>query len=180
MAIKRYFFWIEENQLELYNNGKLEKYNGEKFTDISLGVKKFFEIWKENSAYIDERDYVDFIFIGENKEKLEKFRSFAEVFEYKSEKKFDFKELKNIIQEKNLGKFCLNINDEKEYFLQKTEFKYNKILKSNDLKTIYVFGNNISTNFLSNGITDMNIEVKDSNKSKMAEFFNKELEGYKE
>lgn len=174
MAIHRYFFWIEDNEIEIYKNGKQVLYRGEKRIDYSTGIANFFDTWKENSAYIDG-DFVDFIFIGSEKEELEKFVEFCKDFIYAPDIKFTFEDLKNILDnKKNLKKFCLNI-EKKEYFLQKTEFNYNRIPKNKDLTKIYVYGDNIEENFLSEGITDLEIEIKNTTESKMAAFFKNRL-----
>lgn len=175
MAIYRYFFWIEDNELEVYKNGKIVLYKGERKVDYSQGIDSFFELWKENSAYIPEA-LTDFIFIGKKKENLEKFTEYCEKFPFDTSKQFTFENLKSVIDDKNLKKFCIEVGD-KQYFLQKTEYNYNRIPRDIDLEKIYVYGKNIKENLLSEDNSDMEIQTKNINEteSDMASFFRSRL-----
>ena len=174
MAVHRYFFWIEDTNIEVYKNGKVVPYRGEKKVDYSNGIKNFFVTWEDNSAYIDG-NLVDFTFIGKRKENLEKFIKFCEKYPADTSTQFTFENLKSVIDDKDLKKFCVEVG-EKQYFLQKTEFNYNRIPKNTELEKIYIYGKNIKENLLSDGIEDMNIQTKDTNESKMASFFRSRLQ----
>lgn len=174
MAVHRYFFWIEDTNIEVYKNGKAVPYRGEKKVDYSNGIKNFFVTWEDNSAYIDG-NLVDFIFIGKRKENLEKFIKFCEKYPADTSTQFTFENLKSVIDDKDLKKFCVEVG-EKQYFLQKTEFNYNRIPKNTELEKIYIYGKNIKENLLSDGIEDMEIQTKDTNESKMASFFRSRLQ----
>ena len=172
--IHRYFFWIEDKELELYDkNGKSVKYKGEKKIDYSNSINDFFESWKNISGYDDE-DFVDFTFIGEKKKNIQDFINYCEIFSSDSNKEFTFEDLKSILDDKNLKKFCVE-TESNQYFLQKTEFNYNKIPKDLSLKKIYVFGKNIKENLFSKDMLNIEIQTKTSSKSEMASFFTKRL-----
>lgn len=173
MAIHRYFFWIEDSEIEVYKNGKSVLYRGEKKIDYSQGIEEFFENWKENSAYISGEE-IDFTFIGKKEENLEKFKEFCEKFPANMNTPFTFENLKQVINEKELKKFCVKVG-EKEYCLQKTEFNYNRITKNMNLEKIYILGNNIQENFLSEGVSDMEVQTKNIKESGMASFFRSKL-----
>lgn len=177
MSVHRYFFWIEDSDIEVYKNGKVVPYKGEKKVNYSTGIENFFITWEDNSAYIDG-DLVDFTFIGKKRENLEKFMKFCEKFSTDMSTKFVFDDLKSVINDKNLKKFCVEVG-EKQYFLQKTEFNYNRISKNTELEKIYIYGKNIKDNLFSNIIEDMEIKTKDTakniNESKMASFFRSRL-----
>lgn len=173
MAIYRYFFWIEETEVEVYKNGKLIPYRAEKKADYSKGLDNFFELWKDTASYIDGES-VDFTFIGKNKEYLERFAEFCEQFPYSSNTEFTFENLKSVIDDKELGKFCIEAG-ESQYFLQKTEFNYNRIPKNTSLEKIYILGENIKKNLFAENMLDMEIQTKNINESNMASFFRKKL-----
>lgn len=174
MTIYRYFFWVEETEIEVYKNGKLIPYRAEKKANYSKGLDVFFDLWKDTASYIDG-EAVDFTFIGKNKKILEKFIEFCNQFPYNSNTQFTFENLKSVIDDKDLKKFCVEVG-EKQYFLQKTEFNYNRIPKNTELEKIYIYGKNIKENLLSDGIEDMEIQTKDTNESKMASFFRSRLQ----
>ena len=154
MAIHRYFFWIEDSEIEVYKNGKSVLYRGEKKIDYSQGIEEFFENWKENSAYISGEE-IDFTFIGKKEENLEKFKEFCEKFPANMNTPFTFENLKQVINEK--------------------EFNYNRITKNMNLEKIYILGNNIQENFLSEGVSDMEVQTKNTKESGMASFFRSKL-----
>ena len=145
MAIHRYFFWIEDSEIEVYKNGKSVLYRGEKKIDYSQGIEEFFENWKENSAYISGEE-IDFTFIGKKEENLEKFKEFCEKFPANMNTPFTFENLKQVINEKELN-----------------------------LEKIYILGNNIQENFLSEGVSDMEVQTKNTKESGMASFFRSKL-----
>lgn len=173
MAIHRYFFWVDDNEIEVYKNGKSVLYRGEKNIDYSQGIEKFFEMWEDNSAYITGEP-VDFTFVGKKKENLEKFVEFCEKFPTDMNVQFTFENLKSVIDDKDLKKFCIEVED-KQYFLQKTEYNYSKVPKDIDLEKIYVCGKNIKENLLSEGSSDMEIQTKNTTESEMASFFRSRL-----
>lgn len=175
MAVYRYFFWIEDNEIEIYKNGKSVLYKGEKNIDYSQGMEKFFELWEDNSAYITGEP-VDFTFVGKKKENLEKFIEYCEKFPVDISKQFTFENLKSVIDDKILKKFCIEVGD-RQYFLQKTEYNYNKIPRDINLEKIYICGKNIKENLLSEDNSEMEIQTKNINEaeSEMASFFRSRL-----
>ena len=48
MKIHRYFFWIEDNFIEIYKNGNLEKYEGEE----KLYIDNFEDNLQENEGIL--------------------------------------------------------------------------------------------------------------------------------
>lgn len=173
MAVHRYFFWIEETEVEVYRNGKIVPFKAEKKVNYSTGLKKFFELWEDTASYIEGQS-VDFIFIGKNKEYLETFAEFCEKFPYDMSTEFNFENLKSVIDDKKLDKFCIE-TEEEQYFLQKTEFNYNRIPKNTSLEKIYILGKNVKKNLFSENMLDMEIQTKNTNESSMASFFRKKL-----
>ena len=66
MKVHRYFFWIEDNVIEIYKNGNLEKYEGEERLYVDK-FETFWEKWKKNSKIIASRDAIDFTFLVDKK-----------------------------------------------------------------------------------------------------------------
>lgn len=175
MAVYRYFFWVEDNEIEIYKNGKSVLYRGEKNIDYSQGVEKFFELWEDNSAYITGEP-IDFTFVGKKKENLEKFIEYCEKFPVDISKKFTFENLRSVIDDKILKNFCIEVGD-KQYFLQKTEYNYNRIPRDINLEKIYIYGKSIKENLLFEDNSEMEIQTKNINEteSEMASFFRNRL-----
>ena len=87
MKIHRYFFWIEDNFIEIYKNGNLEKYEGEEKLYID-NFENFWEKWKKNSKIIASRDAIDFTFLIDKK--VNKDDLLKGLDNYKKEKEEDF------------------------------------------------------------------------------------------
>ena len=62
MKIHRYFFWIQDNFIEIYKEGKIERYDGEDRIYIN-NLEDFWKKWEKNSKIILSRDKVDFTFL---------------------------------------------------------------------------------------------------------------------
>lgn len=182
MKIHKYFFWIEDDSIETYKDGKIQKYKGEKKFSISNGIKIFWEIWKENSAFISD-DLTYFIFLGKDNVEIKKIKKYCEDLKKSEEEIFTFEDLKKILNNKKIGKFVLNLGDEELFFI-KTEYGYNKIPREDNLEKIYIVGDNITKNsFLTEEIYSQNEENNsdDQNKkqSKLVSFFENKMNNYK-
>lgn len=173
-TVHRYFFWIEDEELEIYKNRKLIQYKGEKKYNYTNGIESFFEVWKENSAY-EDGDKIDFVFIGMNQEKIGEFLSFCKRFPLEKDGEFCFEDLKSILDEKKLKRFSVEVGNN-EYYFEKTEFNYNKISKDDNLEKIYILGENIKDKLFFNELGTMEIEKKSKNESELASFFRRRLE----
>ena len=87
MKIHRYFFWIEDNFIEIYKNGNLEKYEGEEKLYID-NFETFWEKWKKNSKIIASRDAIDFTFLIDKK--VDKDGLLKDLDIYKKENEINF------------------------------------------------------------------------------------------
>lgn len=178
----KYFFWIENDSIEIYKNGKIQKYKGEEKFALSNGIENFWETWKENSAFISD-DMVCFAFLGKDKSIIENIKKYCEDFKINENESFTFGDLKLVLSNKKLNKFSLSFN-EKEFYYQKTEYSYNKIPREADLEKIYVVGNiSIKDILLSEQIDVQTEEYETSknikNKSKVVSFFESKMNNYK-
>lgn len=173
IPVHRYFFWIEDFELEVYKDGVLVPYHSEQKVSYKDGIDHFFELWKQNSAYIEE-DFVDFTFIGTNKDKIEQFMKYSEQFPNDCKEKFTFEDLKKILDRKEISKFCIEI-ESKKYYLSKTKFHYSNTSKDENLEKIYVCGSNISDVFLENGTINMDVHQNQRKEGKIASFFRNKL-----
>jgi len=100
MKIHRYFFWIEDNFIEIYKNGNLEKYEGEEKLYID-NFETFWEKWKKNSKIIASRDAIDFTFLIDKK--VNKGDLLKSLVTYKKENEINFssEDLKKILDIKD-------------------------------------------------------------------------------
>lgn len=126
-------------------------------------IENFWKVWEKNSKINIEKDKVDFIFFSDDKEKLNLFIDFSKKYKESNSILFSGEELKKIIIEQANEKIIFNIFDE-EFCIEKDEYICRKLNNySENLKKIYVLGNNIDLNIskynFSNKIIE-NIESK--------------------
>lgn len=87
MKIHKYFFWIEDNFIEIYKDGKLEKYDGEEKTYINK-LDEFWKKWEKNSKIILSRDKVNFTFLID--EKIDRRSLFESIEKYQKDFSYEF------------------------------------------------------------------------------------------
>lgn len=138
--VYRYFFWIDGEEVEIYKNGLLYKFDGEKTYNYKSDIEGFWKKWEENSAFIPDGSQVDFVFIGKDKSVIEELKKYPETnYSWDKEGEFSFDDLKALLQDKPLKKFCVDTG-EKMFFFQKHNDGYRKIAKDSSLEVIYVVG----------------------------------------
>ena len=149
MKIHRYFFWIEDNFIEIYKDGKLERYDGEDRTYVKK-LDDFWKKWESNSKIILSDEKIDFTFLID--EKIDK-------------------------ESKNIKKVRFKYNDE-ELTIVKTEEKYIKAELDDDLIKISILGNNVNVDILKE-ISNQRVEKKEKKEYKtgrLSSFFRKKRE----
>ena len=157
MKIHRYFFWIENNFIEIYKNWNLEKYEGEEKLYIN-NFETFWEKWKKNSKIILSRDAIDFTFLIDNKVNKDDLLKGLDSYKKESEINFSSEDLKKILDAKNFKTIVFEFNDQKKV-LTKTKGRYVESEFEEDLPEITVFGDNIDENILNN-LTNQRVEEK--------------------
>lgn len=157
MKIHRYFFWIENNFIEIYKNGNLEKYEGEEKLYIN-NFETFWEKWKKNSKIILSRDAIDFTFLIDNKVNKDDLLKGLDSYKKESEINFSSEDLKKILDAKNFKTIVFEFNDQKKV-LTKTKGRYVESEFEEDLPEITLFGDNIDENILNN-LTNQRVEEK--------------------
>lgn len=182
MKIHKYFFWIEDDNIETYKDGKIQKYKGEEKFNISNGIEIFWKTWEENSAFISD-DLTYFVFLGKDNLKIEKIKRYCKNLKKAKKETFTFEDLKKILNNKKIRKFSLNINGEEFCFI-KTEYGYNRIPRENNFEKIYIIGDNITKKlFLSEEIyfqsKESNSDNKNKKQSKLVSFFESKMNNYK-
>ena len=157
MKIHRYFFWIEDNSIEIYKNGNLEKYEGEEKLYIN-NFETFWEKWKKNSKIIPSRDAIDFIFLIDNKVNKDDLLKGLDSYKKESEINFSSEDLKKILDAKNFKTIVFEFNDQKKV-LTKTKGRYIESEFEEDLPEITLFGDNIDEDILNN-LANQRVEEK--------------------
>ena len=146
MKIHRYFFWIEDNFIEIYKNGNLEKYEGEEKLYIN-NFETFWEKWKKNSKIILSCDAIDFTFLIDNKVNKDDLLKGLDGYKKESEINFSSEDLKKILDAKNFKTIVFEFNDQKKV-LTKTKGRYIESGFEEDLPEITLFGENIDEDIL--------------------------------
>ena len=157
MKIHRYFFWIEDNFVEIYKNGNLEKYEGEEKLYVDK-FETFWEKWKKNSKIIASRDAIDFTFLIDNKVNKDDLLKGLDGYKKESEINFSSEDLKKILDAKNFKTIVFEFNDQKKV-LTKTKGKYVESEFEENLPEITLFGDNIDENILNN-LANQRVEEK--------------------
>ena len=137
MKIHRYFFWIEDNFIEIYKDGKLERYDG------------------------------DFTFLVDEKTDRENLLNSIEKYNYEIDlsPEFSSEDLKKILDIKNIKKVIFNYNNE-EITIAKTEEKYMETEFEDELTKIFILGNNINEDILKE-ISNQRVEKKEKKDYKL-------------
>ena len=164
MKIHRYFFWIEDNFIEIYKDGKLERYDGEERTYINK-LDEFWKKWEKNSKIILSRDKVNFTFLID--EKIDRESLFESIEKYQKDFSCEFssEDLKKVLDNKNIKKVIFNFNKQ-EISIAKTLEKYVEIESDDDLIKIFILGNNINKDILKE---ILNQRVEDNEKEEINE-----------
>ena len=165
MKIHRYFFWIEDNFIEIYKDGKLERYDGEDRTYIN-NLDDFWKKWESNSRIILSSEKIDFTFLIDEKTDRENLLNSIEKYTSKMDfsSEFSSEDLKKILDNKNIKKARFSYNDE-EIVIVKTEDKYIETELVNDSTKIFILGNNINTDILKE-IPNQRVEKKEKKERK--------------
>lgn len=164
MKIHKYFFWIEDNFIEIYKDGKLEKYDGEEKTYINK-LDEFWKKWEKNSKIILSRDKVNFTFLID--EKIDRGSLFESIEKYQKDFSCEFssEDLKKVLDNKNIKKVIFNFNKQ-EISIAKTLEKYVETESDDDLIKIFILGNNINKDILKE---ILNQRVEDNEKEEINE-----------
>ena len=157
MKIHRYFFWIEDNFIEIYKNGNLEKYEGEEKLYID-DFKTFWEKWKKNSKIIASRDAIDFTFFIDKKVNRDDLLKDLDIYKKESEINFSSEDLKKILDCKDFKTIAFIFNEQKKV-LTKSKGKYLESEFEEDLPEITLFGDNIDEDVLNN-LANQRVEEK--------------------
>ncbi|MEX6493762.1 hypothetical protein [Fusobacterium animalis] len=157
MKIHRYFFWIEDNFIEIYKNGNLEKYEGEEKLYID-DFKTFWEKWKKNSKIIASRDAIDFTFFIDKKVNRNDLLKDLDIYKRESEISFSSEDLKKILDCKEFKTITFVFNEQKKV-LTKTKGKYLENEFEENLPEIALFGENIDEDVLNN-LANQRVEEK--------------------
>lgn len=166
MKIHRYFFWIEDNFIEIYKEGKLERYDGEDRTYIN-NLDDFWKKWESNSRIILSSEKIDFTFLIDEKTDRENLLNSIEKYTSKMDfsSEFSSEDLKKILDSKNIKKARFNYNDE-EITIVKTEDKYMETEFVDDSTKIFILGNNVNTDILKE-IPNQRVEKKEKKEYKI-------------
>lgn len=164
MKIHRYFFWIEDNFIEIYKDGKLERYDGEEKTYINK-LDEFWKKWEKNSKIILSRDKVNFTFLIDEKTNRESLFESIEKYQKDFSYEFSSEDLKKVLDNKNIKKVIFNFNKQ-EISIAKTLEKYVEIESDDDLIKIFILGNNINKDILKE---ILNQRVEDNEKEEINE-----------
>ena len=148
MKIHRYFFWIEDNFIEIYKNGNLEKYEGEERLYIN-NFESFWEKWRKNSKVIASRDAIDFIFLIDKKVNKDDLLKGLNIYKKESEINFSSEDLKNILDIKDFKTIVFEFNNQKKA-ITKTKGRYVESEFEESLPEITLFGDNIDEDVLNN------------------------------
>lgn len=178
MKIHRYFFWIEDNFIEIYKDGKLERYDGEDRTYIN-NLENFWKKWESNSRIMLSDEKIDFTFLVDEKTDRENLLNSIEKYSYEIDlsSEFSSEDLKKILDIKNIKKVIFNYNNE-EIAIAKTEEKYIKAELDDDLIKISILGNNVNVDILKE-ISNQRVEKKEKKEYKtgrLSSFFRKKRE----
>ena len=157
MKIHRYFFWIENNFIEIYKNGNLEKYEGEEKLYIN-NFETFWEKWKKNSKIILSRDAIDFTFLIDKKVNKDDLLKGLDIYKKEKEINFSSEDLKNLLNVKDFKTIVFEFNNQKKV-LTKTKGRYVESEFEEDLPEITLFGDNIDENILNN-LANQRVEEK--------------------
>ena len=166
MKIHRYFFWIEDNFIEIYKDGKLERYDGEDRTYIN-NLENFWKKWESNSRIMLSDEKIDFTFLVDEKTDRENLLNSIEKYNYEIDlsPEFSSEDLKKILDIKNIKKVIFNYNNE-EITIAKTEEKYMETEFEDELTKIFILGNNINEDILKE-ISNQRVEKKEKKDYKL-------------
>ena len=157
MKIHRYFFWIEDNFIEIYKNGNLEKYEGEEKLYIN-NFKTFWEKWKKNSKIKASRDAIDFTFLIDKKVDKDGLLKDLDIYKKENEINFSFEDLKKILDVKDFKTIVFEFNNQKKV-ITKAKGRYIESELEEDLPEITLFGENIDEDILNN-LANQRVEEK--------------------
>ena len=146
MKIHRYFFWIQDNFIEIYKEGKIERYDGEDRIYIN-NLEDFWKKWEKNSKIILSRDKVDFTFLIDERINRENLLKSIEKYTKDFSSEFSSEDLKKILDIKNIKKVIFNFNKE-EVAIAKTIEKYVETEFDEELIKIFLLGNNKNEDIL--------------------------------
>ena len=158
MKIHRYFFWIQDNFIEIYKEGKIERYDGEDRIYIN-NLEDFWKKWEKNSKIILSRDKVDFTFLIDERINRENLLKSIEKYTKDFSSEFSSEDLKKILDIKNIKKVIFNFNKE-EVAIAKTIEKYVETEFDEELIKIFLLGNNINEDILKE-ILNQRVEEKE-------------------
>ena len=159
MKVHRYFFWIEDNFIEIYKNGSLEKYEGEERLYIN-NFENFWEKWRKNSKIIASRDAIDFTFLIDKKVNKDDLLKGLDIYKKEKEINFSSEDLKNLLNVKDFKTIVFEFNNQKKV-LTKTKGKYVESEFEEGLPEIALFGDNIDEDILNN-LVNQRVEKKRS------------------
>ena len=157
MKIHRYFFWIEDNFIEIYKNGSLEKYEGEERLYID-NFKTFWEKWKKNSKIIASCDAIDFTFLIDKKVNKDNLIENLDIYKKETEVNFSSEDLKKLLDIKDFKTIVFEFNDQKKV-ITKTKGRYIESEFEENLPEITLFGENIDEDILNN-LANQRVEEK--------------------
>ena len=157
MKVHRYFFWIEDNFIEIYKNGNLEKYEGEERLYVDK-FETFWEKWKKNSKIIDSRDAIDFTFLIDKKVNKDDLLKGLDNYKKENEINFSSEDLKKILDIKDFKTIVFEFNNQKKV-ITKTKGRYLESEFEENLAEIILFGDNIDEDILNN-LANQRVEEK--------------------
>lgn len=157
MKIHRYFFWIEDNFIEIYKNGKLEKYEGEEKLYID-NFETFWKKWEKNSKIITSRDAIDFTFLVDKKVDKDNLLKNLDIYKKETEMNFSSEDLKKILDYKDFKTIVFIFNEQKKA-LTKTKGRYVESEFEEYFPEITLFGDNIDEDILNN-LSNQRVEEK--------------------
>lgn len=156
MKLHKYIFLLLDDKLEIYKDGKLEKYNSEKQYNLKGNYEEFWRAWKGNSAYIEDEDKVNFLYISKKLEDIKKFETNIPSYIKKYENGDDFKnplfefsdikEVLDLLEEKEIG---LKLNEDKEVSIIKNKTVYELDSYNKKYVLYHIVGDKVKENFLS-------------------------------
>lgn len=157
MKVHRYFFWIEDNFIEIYKNGNLEKYEGEEKLYVD-NFETFWKKWKKNSKIIASHDAIDFTFLIDKKVNKDDLLKGLDNYKKETEVNFSSEDLKKILDFKDFRTIVFEFNNQKKV-ITKTKGRYVESEFEENLPEIFLFGDNIDEDILNN-LANQRVEEK--------------------
>lgn len=173
--VSKYFFWIEDGNVEIYKDGKLEKFSGEESYSYIEDIQGFWKKWEENAGFIPGKHSVNFTFIGPVQKEIEEFESYPKKnYLFSKEEDVSFEDVKIVFERRDKERFLIKAN-EKIVCMERCWNNYNRIPKTKDCLEIYVIGDNVNDNFFDSENMSLDTVDRSRKRGKFVTFCEKKI-----